>query len=145
MSKKNAQDEIRSSTGNGMEQTEHGGRALAEAVRKAYANGLDDYHMPALVSRSHRMIQDGDSVVFCCRRGEREIELTEMFTDSAFSIVPRKRLHELDFVLLTQYHEKFRHLPIAFTPEKVDLPLAQALSMAGKPSSTAPSPRSSRM
>ncbi len=115
-----------------MEQTEHGGRALAEAVRKAYANGLDDYRMPALVSRSHRMIQDGDSVVFCCRRGEREIELTEMFTDSAFSVVPRKRLHALDFVLLTQYHEKFRHLPIAFMPDKVDLPLAQVLSMAGK-------------
>ena len=115
-----------------MKQTDHGGRALAEAVKKAYANGLDDYHMPALVSRSHRRIQDGDSVVFCCRRGEREIELTEMFTDAAFSVVPRKYLHDLDFVLLTQYHEKFRYLPIAFTPNKVNLPLAQVLSKAGK-------------
>jgi 2,3-bisphosphoglycerate-independent phosphoglycerate mutase len=115
-----------------MRQTEHGGFALAEAVKKAYADGLDDYHMTALVSRSHRRIQDGDSVVFCCRRGEREIELTEMFTDPAFSVVPRKQLHDLDFVLLTQYHEKFRHLPIAFPPYKVDLPLAQALSKAGK-------------
>lgn len=115
-----------------MIQTEHGGRALAEAVKRAYANGLDDYHMTALVSHSHRRIQDGDSVVFCCRRGEREIELTEMFTDPAFSVVPRKCLHDLDFVLLTQYHEKFRNLPIAFAPYKVDLPLAQALSQAGK-------------
>ena len=115
-----------------MKQTDHGGRALAEAVKKAYANGLDDYHMPALVSRSHRRIQDGDSVVFCCRRGEREIELTEMFTDAAFSVVPRKYLHDLDFVLLTQYHEKFRYLPIAFTPNKVNLPLAQVRSKAGK-------------
>lgn len=115
-----------------MQQTEHGGRALAEALRKAYADGLDDYHMAALVSRSHRRIRDGDSVVFCCRRGEREIELTEMFTDPTFSAVPRKYLHDLDFVLLTQYHEKFRHLPIAFAPYKVDLPLAQVLSKAGK-------------
>ena len=115
-----------------MKQTGHGGRALAEALRKAYADGMDDYHMAALVSRSHRRIQDGDSVVFCCRRGEREIELTEMFTDSAFSVVPRKHLHDLHFVLLTQYHEKFRYLPIAFTPYKVNLPLAQVLSMAGK-------------
>ena len=115
-----------------MKQSEHGGRALAEAVKKAYAKGLDDYHMTALVSRSHRRIQDGDSIVFCCRRGEREIELTEMFTDPAFSAVPRKYLRDLDFVLLTQYHEKFRHLPIAFSPHKVELPLAQALSQAGK-------------
>ncbi len=115
-----------------MKQTEHGGRALAEAVKKAYANGLDDYRMTALVSSSHRSIQDGDSVVFCCRRGEREIELTEMFTDSAFSVVPRKHLHDLNFVLLTQYHEKFQYLPIAFTPNKVNLPLAQVLSKAGK-------------
>jgi len=116
----------------GMKKTEHGGHALAEAVKKAYANGLDDYHMTALVNSSQTRIQSGDSVIFCCRRGEREIELTEMFTDSAFSAVPRKYLHGLDFVLLTQYHEKFRCLPIAFTPSKVSLPLAQVLSKAGK-------------
>ena len=30
-------------------------------------------------------IEHGDSVIFCCRRGEREIELTEAFTDPQFN------------------------------------------------------------
>lgn len=35
-------------------------------------------------------VQDGDAVVFCCRRGEREVELTELFTQPDFEPVPRR-------------------------------------------------------
>lgn len=115
-----------------MRQTEHGGRLLAELVKRAYAAGQSDYYMPPLRNTSHKCIEDGDSVIFCCRRGEREIELTEMFTDPGFSMVQRTFRRDLEFVLLTQYHEKFRHLPIAFTPCSVSHPLAQKLSDAGK-------------
>ncbi len=115
-----------------MGNTGHGGFPLAAAVKRAYALGVDDYHMTALVADPPKKIEDGDSVIFCCRRGEREIELTEMFTDASFSAVPRLYREDLHFVLLTQYHEKFQSLPIAFTPCKVSLPVAQVLSNAGK-------------
>ncbi len=109
-----------------------GGKALAEAVRAAYDRGQIDYSMEPLV-REDRLgrIQDGDSVVFCCRRGEREIELTDAFTDPSFDRFPRDYMSDLHFVIMTMYHEKFKHLPIAFAPEKVVKPLAQVISEAG--------------
>ena len=61
----------------------HGGHELAELVRESFAKGEIDYSLnPITLGTGY--IHDGDSVVFCCRRGEREIELTEMFTDPSF-------------------------------------------------------------
>ena len=114
----------------------HGGEALARAVEDAYARGQTDYSLEpmALVDEDGRpvgKVKDGDHVVFCCRRGEREIELTEAFTDPEFTHFDRPYMKDLDFVIMTMYHEKFKHLPIAFAPERVQKPLAQVLSEAG--------------
>lgn len=114
----------------------HGGDALARAVESAYRNNQVDYSMPpmALVDENGNAvgkIQDGDTVIFCCRRGEREIELTEAFTDPNFTGFARKHMKDLLFAILTLYHEKFKDLPIAFAPECVDTPLAQVLSAHG--------------
>ena len=72
-----------------MSVSNHGGAQLAEAVRHAYAAGQDDYHLEPMVLTERGVpvgrIRDHDAVVFCCRRGEREIELTELFTADAFS------------------------------------------------------------
>ena len=113
-----------------------GGRALAQAVENAYRQGQTDYFLEPMVRVDENgapvgKIKDGDSVVFCCRRGEREIELTEAFTDPDFSRFPRDYMPGLEFVIMTMYHEKFKHLPIAFAPEKVEKPLAQVISEAG--------------
>ena len=83
-----------------------GGKSLGAAIEAAYKRGADDYHMPPLVALDEAgqpvgKVQDGDTVVFCCRRGEREIELTEMFTDKAFNAVERTWREDLTFVLLT--------------------------------------------
>lgn len=114
----------------------HGGDQLASAVRKAYELGQDDYHLePMLLTENDApvgKISDNDAVIFCCRRGEREIELTEMFTERDFDKVPRRWLENLRFVIMTMYHDKFKDLPIAFAPAKVQRPLAQVLSEAGK-------------
>ncbi|MBS6955681.1 MAG: phosphoglycerate mutase (2,3-diphosphoglycerate-independent) [Enterocloster asparagiformis] len=119
-----------------MSQPQYGGASLAEAVKGAYAKGMDDYHMEPLVltegGRPVGRIADGDSVIFCCRRGEREIELTDMFTDPGFDKFPCRRLKGLYFAIMTLYHEKFKDLPIAFAPSHVEKPLAQVLSQAGK-------------
>ena len=116
--------------------SKHGARALGEAVKKAYARGQTDYYLEPLSGTLNGKpvgkIEDGDSVVFCCRRGEREIELTEMFTEPEFSKVDRIMRKDLYFAIMTLYNDKFMHLPVAFGPEHVEMPLAEVLSKDGK-------------
>ena len=114
----------------------HGGEALARAVEKAYEQGGTDYSLEPMSlygadGKPVGKVKDGDHVVFCCRRGEREIELTEAFTDPDFTHFQRDYMPNLDFAIMTMYHEKFKNLPIAFAPERVQKPLAQVLSEAG--------------
>ena len=114
----------------------HGGAALAKAVEAAYEQGQTDYYLEPMVQVKEDgtpigRIKDGDQVIFCCRRGEREIELTEAFTEPDFAHFDREYMKDLHFVIMTMYHEKFKNLPIAFAPEKVQKPLAQVLSEAG--------------
>lgn len=120
----------------GSEAPAHGAAALAEAVRAAYRAGQTDYALEPLVAvdaagAALGRIEDGDAVIFCCRRGEREIQLTEAFTEADFSRFPRRALHDLAFVILTLYHEKFRGLPVAFAPAQVAGTLGEAVSRAG--------------
>lgn len=120
-----------------IKQQSRGGAELARAVREAYARGEGDYNMEPLVHVDETgspigRIRDGDTVIFGCRRGEREIELTEMFTDPDFDKVERTALNDLQFVIMTLYHDKFMNLPIAFAPEQVRKPLAQVISEAGR-------------
>ncbi len=114
----------------------YGAAALAEAVRAAYRAGQTDYALEPLVAvdaagAALGRIEDGDAVIFCCRRGEREIQLTEAFTEADFSRFPRRALHDLAFVILTLYHEKFHGLPVAFAPAQVAGTLGEAVSRAG--------------
>lgn len=114
----------------------HGGIQLARAVEQAYAAGQTDYSMEPLVRVDESgtpvgVISPGDGVIFCCRRGEREIELTEAFTDINFPHFQRLNLAPLEFVILTLYHEKFKDLPVAFLPSQIKGTLAEAVSRAG--------------
>ncbi len=115
--------------------SEIGGKLLADAVRRLYAEGQTDYSLEPLVrvdanGQPLGRIQGGDAVIFCCRRGEREIELTEAFTDPDFVHFGRRKL-DLDFVILTLYHEKFKDLPVAFLPAKIRDTLGEIVSRAG--------------
>ena len=113
-----------------------GGEALARAVEKLYANGGSEYHFEPMnlvdaEGKAKGLVQAGDGVIFCCRRGERETELTDAFTDPNFKGFERKMLDPLDFVILTMYSERYTYLPIAFAPSKVQKTLAQVLSEHG--------------
>lgn len=114
-----------------------GGEALAKAVEAAYERGETDYSLKPLNlvdedGKALGLIKAGDSVIFCCRRGERETELTDAFTEPDFSGFEREELKPLDFVILTMYSEKYTYLPVAFAPSKVHNTLAQTISKAGK-------------
>ena len=114
-----------------------GGDALARAVEKIYENnGGSEYGFEPMNlyenGEAVGLVRPGDGVIFCCRRGERETELTDAFTDPNFRGFERKMLDPLDFVILTMYSEKYTYLPIAFAPSKVQKTLAEVLSAHGK-------------
>ncbi len=113
-----------------------GAVALAGAVRELYAAGQSDYSLEPVVLTSAPgypigRIQNGDAVIFCCRRGEREIELTEAFTEPGFDHFARPDLSDLSFVILTLYHDKFKDLPVAFAPTRVHDTLGELVARAG--------------
>lgn len=109
---------------------------LARAVTDVYAEGQTDYSIEPLIrldadGKPLGRIQKDDAVIFCCRRGEREIELTEAFTDPDFPHFQRENLDPLKFIILTLYHDKFKDLPVAFAPAKVRETLGEIISRAG--------------
>jgi 2,3-bisphosphoglycerate-independent phosphoglycerate mutase len=116
--------------------THRGAAVLAGGVKVLYSEGQTDYFLEPLVlvdseGRPFGRITDGDAVIFCCRRGEREIQLTEAFTEPGFDRFPRAEFKNLSFVLLTLYHEKFWNLQVAFAPTKVKDTLGEIISRAG--------------
>ena len=84
-------------------QLPQGGAAIAQAVRELYRLGQTDYSLEPLVlvdaqGQPVGRIADGDAVVFCCRRGEREIQLTEAFCDPQFDRFPPRAFQNLNFI-----------------------------------------------
>jgi 2,3-bisphosphoglycerate-independent phosphoglycerate mutase len=114
----------------------HGGQELAEAIRELYSAGQTDYSFEPVIFVDPQgipigRIKDGDSVIFCLRRGEREVQLTEAFVDREVGNFPRANFKHLPFIILTLYHEKFKDLPVAFAPTKIPHTLAEIISQAG--------------
>ena len=114
---------------------ERGAAALAHTVRELYREGQTDYGLEPIVLADAQgtpigRIQDGDAVVFCCRRGEREIQLTEAFAEQELDRFPRRDFQNLTFVILTLYHEKFKDLPVAFAPTQIRDTLGEIVSRA---------------
>ncbi len=94
---------------------------MAEAVEKALNDGNSQYFMkPHVIVDAQGepigAISDGDAVIFCCRRGEREVQLTRAFVDPSFQEFPTAKFKELNFVTMTRYHEMFKDVPVAFPP-----------------------------
>ncbi|MGY4707695.1 phosphoglycerate mutase (2,3-diphosphoglycerate-independent) [Candidatus Bipolaricaulota sp. J31] len=114
---------------------ERGAERLARKVSELLAEGHTDYWLPPLVlwgtAGPVGRVRAGDAVIFCCRRGEREVQLTRAFVDPEFDGFPRERLEPLTFVTLTLYHPSLNWLPVAFAPRDVPDTLAEVLSRAG--------------
>jgi len=108
---------------------------MAEAVERRFHEGETEYWLPPLVLADPRgpvgRIRSGDAVIFCCRRGEREIQLTQALTSRSFREFSRRMLDPLFFVPLTLYHPALRHLRPAFAPQDVPNTLGEVISRHG--------------
>jgi len=70
-----------------------GGPEIINEIKKLYRSGQTDYFLEPIVLTDNNddpvgLIRDGDAVIFCCRRGEREIQLTRAFVDPLFKEFP---------------------------------------------------------
>ena len=115
------------------------GSDLAKEIERLYRQGLTDYTMDPLVMVDANQdpvgpIDDDDAIIFCCKRGEREIQLTRSFTDPSFDEFKTRNLNHANFVTLTLYHDMFLQMPVAvaFPPLQVlDDTLGEVISQNG--------------
>ncbi len=108
---------------------------IEKILREGYAAGEQDYHLKPLVRWSGEgpagRIKDGDCVIFCCRRGDREVQITEAFSEKGFKGFERKDFESLDFIPMTLYQEKFSHLNVLFPVIRPEESLGKVISNAG--------------
>ncbi|MBN2001238.1 alkaline phosphatase family protein, partial [candidate division KSB1 bacterium] len=110
---------------------------MSEAIRAAYKNGEDDEAMQpiCLVDKNNNpigRIKNGDYVIFYDIRGEREIELTESFTDPNFNHFPVDENIRTHWATMIEYDPKL-DVKVAFPPiGALKNTLAEVLSKAGK-------------
>lgn len=110
--------------------------ALLGLIQRHYDSGLDDYWLPPLIKSVPDegpvgRVSDGDVLIFACRRGEREIQLTEAFVDPEFTRFQRKFMPDLGFFPMVEYHSKFTGLPALFPAVRPPHPLGEVLSRNG--------------
>ena len=93
--------------------------AMADAVRAAYRAGEDEETMEPIVlvdgaGQPIGRIRDGDYVIFYDLRGEREVELTQSFTEANFDEFPRQDMR-VHFATMIEY-DKTLDVQVAFPP-----------------------------
>ncbi len=108
---------------------------MAQALEQRLLEGETEYWLHPLILADTRgplgRIKPGDAVFFCCRRGEREIQLTEAFTSPQFRGFSRDLLKPLFFVPLILYHPSLRYLRPAFAPQDIPDTLGEVISRHG--------------
>jgi len=110
--------------------------SMAEAVARAYALSQDDEKIEPIVrvdrfGRPVGRIRSGDYVIFYDIRGEREIELTEAFTNPDFRHFPTRPDMDTHWATMIQYDPKL-DVRVAFPPPgKIEDTLSEVVSAAG--------------
>lgn len=104
-----------------------------EALKKAYQNGLknDEYMCPLVAwkdKNSYGRIKDGDVVILCFSRGEREIQLTQALLGHAH--FPCQGLPHLKIITLVHFHHRL-NVDVAFPRPIIKDNLGEVLSRHG--------------
>lgn len=97
------------------------------AIRKSYADGVNDEFVIPTVTLENSRINDNDSIIFFNFRPDRARELTRAIMMKDFDGFDRKKvLNNIYYVCFTRYDEKFG-LPIAFKPQVLTNILGEVL------------------
>ncbi len=109
---------------------------MARAVSRLYYDGKDDETMLPIalydssLKRPIGRFEHGDYIIFYDIRGEREVEITEAFTDPEFPHFPIKKM-KLNFVTMIEYDPKLK-TKIAFPRSNaIKNTLSEVVSKAG--------------
>lgn len=109
--------------------------ALQASLRECYQKGEVDYYLKPLVhvvdGQPVGRIGNGDTLFFCCRRGDRQVQLTEALVDPEFNHFQTESMLDLTVVTLVQFTDKFSHLPTIFPLVRPEETLGEVLSKAG--------------
>jgi 2,3-bisphosphoglycerate-independent phosphoglycerate mutase len=123
------------------ERTERAWRAIAlgegismpsarEAIESAYAKGLNDEFVEPCIVGAAQPIVDGDQAICFNFRADRARQMTAALALEKFDGFERPRFPKIGYVCMTEYDRGFELL-LAFGPNDVKHPLAEALASAG--------------
>ncbi len=105
--------------------------SAAEAITRAYEEGLTDEFLPPVVIAREGVVRDGDAVVFANFRADRARELSRALTAAELPQMPRRAVPRLArFVCMTRYDDSLA-LPVAFPPQEVTRLLGEIVSERG--------------
>ncbi len=102
----------------------------SQFIDENYKNGVSDEFVEAGFSSEGEPIQNGDAAIFFNYREDSARQITKSFVETSFEKFSRKKVADLLFVTMTQYEDDLSTL-VAFSPLKVENPLAKVVSMAG--------------
>jgi 2,3-bisphosphoglycerate-independent phosphoglycerate mutase len=93
----------------------------AAALKAAYDRGeTDEFVKPTVIAPTTR-IENGDAVIFMNFRSDRARELTQALTEPGFDGFARAVVPTLAaFVTLTEYNETFKHVRVAYPPDRLN-------------------------
>ena len=91
----------------------HYSEDLVKTVNELYEKGETDYYLPPVVTKSGAgeskgRIKKEDSVVFCCRRGDREYQLARALSDPNFEKFSAEATKSIYLVTFTEYHVELK-------------------------------------
>ena len=112
--------------GNGAES-----KNIEEVVRQTYDKNLNDQQIQPTVISQKSAIQENDSLLFLDFREDSIRQIASAFILKNFSEFPVKKFSNLYLGTMTNYTDKFE-VPVAYPAEKINNPLANALSENGK-------------
>ncbi len=100
-------------------------------IELTFKKGLTEEYLPPMRFQEDTCIKSNDALVFFNYREDSIRQIAESFIAPEFDKFPRKQLENLYIATFTHYRDDF-NVPVAFPADKVEKPLGQVLSDAGK-------------
>ncbi|MEK9180238.1 MAG: 2,3-bisphosphoglycerate-independent phosphoglycerate mutase [Patescibacteria group bacterium] len=104
---------------------------LDAMVNETLAKNATEEYLPALRLKEGGIIKSNEAIIFFNYREDSIRQLAEAFILKDFDKFPRAELKNMYIATMTHYEDKLG-VPVAFQPDKAEVPLGQVLSEAGK-------------